>query len=245
MIWSPGHGDRKGEVTMSGTEPWNPLLELLGSTADASDPGRADARRAAIARYGFAVPTEEAIGVLRDQSPDGVVEIGAGTGYWARIAHDAGIDVVAYDIAPAPSVDNRWFAGSARWYHVERADHRAVTQHANRTLLVVWPTKNEVWPVEAIDLYAAAGGRTLVYVGEGPGGQTGDDAFHARLGALTACRQCTYGILDAPCVCAYEAQWSPCAVVELPRWPGCEDDLRVYERLRARRRRWHHREIAR
>jgi hypothetical protein len=55
------------------------------------------------ASYTLSVPTEPALGAIAEASPHGVVEVGAGTGYWARLLHDCGVDVVAYDLAP-PSV---------------------------------------------------------------------------------------------------------------------------------------------
>lgn len=161
------------------------------------------------------------------------------TGRTLHAAHCAGVDVLAFDTAPAPAADNPWFAGSPPWYSVERADHRVVSGYAHRTLLIVWPTKNETWPLETVDLYAAAGGCTVVYVGEGPGGKTGDDAFHSRLGMLGSCRHCTYGLLDVPCVCDYPAQWAVVAQSELPHWPGCDDNLTVHYRRPRRRCRWH------
>src|SRR5262245_54738552 len=190
----------------------------------------ADVRDAAVSRYGFAIPTPEAMELLRAHSPNGIVEIGAGTGYWAMLAARLGVDVRAFDIAPPPSADNPWFAGSAAWYPVERESHHVVSRFPDRTLLIIWPTKNEIWPVETLDLYAASGGKTVAHVGEGPGEKTGDTAFHSRLGELESCLQCVHGIVDAACSCDDPRQWTGVARLELPHWPGCDDDLGIYER---------------
>ncbi len=48
-----------------------------------------------ISRYGFSVPTDEALQLIASVSPQWVVEVGAGTGYWARLLNDVGVDVVA------------------------------------------------------------------------------------------------------------------------------------------------------
>lgn len=181
-------------------------------------------------RYGFAVPSTEATDAVRDASPDGVVEIGAGTGYWAARLNDNGVDVVAFDPHPAPSATSDWFSGSEPCFDVTEADHSVVARHARRSLLLVWPTKDELWPLECVDIYAAAGGTTVLYVGEGPGGRTGGDVFHARLGDMTTCQQCAYGVADAPCICGVTAQWSRVRTVELPHWSGFIDDLHVYRR---------------
>jgi hypothetical protein len=38
--------------------------------------------------YAFALPTDEALGAIAAVSPDGVVELGAGPGFWARLLAD-------------------------------------------------------------------------------------------------------------------------------------------------------------
>jgi hypothetical protein len=173
------------------------------------------------ARYAFAVPTDAAIRAIADHSPAGVVEVGAGTGYWASLLRDAGVDVVA-------SADNKWFHSSTPWFPVEQADESVVDAHARRTLLLVWPTRNEVWPSDAVQRFRDAGGDTVVYVGEGVGGVTGDLSFHRLLGEVDQCLACTYGILDSACVCGIEPQWERTETVPLPHWPGNFDDLHVY-----------------
>lgn len=192
------------------------------------------ARSEAIHRFGFAIPTDAAITALSHASPGGVIEIGAGTGYWAWCAGQLGIEVIAFDLHPAPSPANEWFSGSPQWHLVEPGDHHVVTQHPERTLLMVWPTKNETWPVEALDLYESAGGTCVAYVGEPPRGKTGDDCFHARLGELGGCDHCTYGVLDSPCICSYPPQWTRTTSVSLPTWPGCHDAMHLYHPARAR-----------
>jgi hypothetical protein len=197
--------------------------ELLDAFLAGGDPDEATAR------YAFAVPTDAALDVVAAASPHGVVELGAGTGYWARLLHERGVDVVAYDADPAPSASNRWFAGTVPWFPVEVGTEEVVARHADRTLLLVWPTRDEDWAAAA-ERFHRAGGRTLVYVGEEPGGATGDDRFHALLGALDHCVQCRYGVLDAPCLCGVPHLWERTELVQLPHWPGRSDDLVVHRR---------------
>ena len=187
-------------------------------------------REQAIARFAFAVPDDAALDAIRVASPRGVVEIGAGTGYWAHLLHDHGVDVVAYDPAPAPSPENRWFAESPAWFAVTAADHTSVEAHAERTLLLVWPTRNEDWAADAVGRFAAAGGTTLAYAGEPTGGRTGDDRFHALIGEIDRCWACAYRITTAPCVCGTTPLFERVRTIELPRWTGYDDDLRIYVR---------------
>lgn len=208
----------------------NPLLEAYRRSDGRSGHAGAD-RDALISRYSFAVPTDEALHLIAGQSSEGVVEVGAGTGYWARLLHEKGVDVIAYDLLPPPSPANRWFGGSDVWFPVGDGDETVVERHGDRTLLLVWPTRKEAWAARAAELFHGAGGRRLVFVGEGPGGRTGDDSLHAVLGALDRCWACAYGLVDAPCTCHVRALWRRSASVQLPHWHGMYDDLYVYERL--------------
>jgi hypothetical protein len=207
----------------------NPLLEAFHAAA-ALGPDTDERRTAAISTYGFAIPCEEALDAIERWSPDGVVEIGAGTGYWAGLLHRRGVDVVAFDIEPAPSPRNAWFAGTQPWHPVHPGDHDRVREYPGRTLLLVWPTNNEIWAAAALEAYREAGGRCVVFVGEGPGGRTGDAVFHAMLGELTSCLQCGYRAMREPCICGVEARWRRTETVALPQWPGFADALRVYVR---------------
>jgi len=176
----------------------------------------------------FALPSESVLRAIAEASPHGVVEIGAGTGYWARLLHDRGVDVVAFDVAPPPSVDNPWFAGMTPWYPVRLGDESAVDRHARRTLLLVWPTRNEDWGAAAVERFAEAGGERLAFVGETVGGGTGDDRLHALLGELDRCWSCAYDIQTSPCVCGIRARWRGTDIIELPH--SGDDELRLYVR---------------
>lgn len=207
----------------------NPLLQGHLLAADLDPRGKT--RASLIRRFGFATPTEEALEAIAAASPRGVVELGAGTGYWARLLYERGVDVIAYDVSPPPSSDNQWFAGVTPWYPVAHDDGLVVSEHADRTLLLVWPTRDESWAARAAIEFHEAGGRSLVYVGEGPGGPTGDDELHALLGHYDRCLACAYALADRPCVCGVDQLWELRETVELPHWDGLEDDLRVYKRL--------------
>lgn len=207
--------------------PWNPLLDLHRHRG-----GRASDRDEAIARYGFAVPTDESVAAIADCSPAGVIEIGAGTGYWAELLRDHGVDVIAYDIDPPPSPTNKWFAGTAPWHPVAVGAEDVVSQFPERTLLLVWPTRNETWPADAIELFHQAGGTRLVYIGEGPGGRSGDDRFHALLGTIDHCYACRYNLSDAICTCDTPTLWVKTKSIEIPQWEAFDDRLHVYQAIR-------------
>jgi hypothetical protein len=207
--------------------------------------GRGDPDRDRLVReYSYGIPTEEALDATVAASPSGIVEIGAGTGYWARLLSDRGADVIAYDLWPPPSRRNAYFAGAKTWFPVERGDEHVVARHAERTLLMVWPTWNEAWPGVAAAEFHAAGGQMIVYVGDGPGSVTGDSVLHTLLGEYGPCLACTFGVLDAPCLCGVDPSWQLVKRIALPHWSGSHDTCSLYERRTStvrRSRRWRRR----
>ena len=79
--------------------------------------------------FSFSVPTTEALDVVASLNSGGssgessgnsqggatkIVEVGAGTAYWAMLLQDRGCEVVAYDIAPASTIGagNAFHAGT-------------------------------------------------------------------------------------------------------------------------------------
>ena len=113
--------------------------------------------KADVARtYAWAVPTREAIEAIARRAPR-IVEVGAGSGYWAWLLAQAGVDVVAID--PAPPV--------APWYPVQLGTELDVAWHADRTLFLCWPP----WATDmAFNTLSIHRGDQVVYVGEWHGG---------------------------------------------------------------------------
>jgi len=101
----------------------------------------------------------------------GVVETGAGTGYWAWQLEQAGISVAAYD--PNPPEPGNHFA-RREWTTVLRDDHGASRHHPDRALFLCWPSYSDPWAAQSLACY---GGDMLIYAGEGEGGCTADDEF--------------------------------------------------------------------
>jgi hypothetical protein len=101
----------------------------------------------------------------------GVVEPGAGTGYWAWQMEQAGIDVTAYE--PEEQGLGNHFARRT-WTTLLRDDHSAPKHHPDRALFLSWPSYAEPWAAQSLACY---GGDLLIYCGEGEGGCTADDAF--------------------------------------------------------------------
>lgn len=126
---------------------------------------RANTARDILAQaYAWAVPSTEAIDAIAALGPQ-VVEIGAGTGYWASLLARRGVMVHAYDIRPRP----------LSYHPVQFGTYTAARQHPDATLLLCWPPMGEPMAYCALREFQ---GQHVAYVGEGGGGCTGDDEFH-------------------------------------------------------------------
>lgn len=157
----PGHDQAGGGGSVFG--------EGSGGGGDSSDDERMrSVRRQLVWAFSWAVPSREAIAALVECSP--LVEIGAGTGYWAWLLRQAGADVLAYDRNPeAPP----------HWTRVERGGPEQAGAYPERTLFLCWPPMGEAL---AEDCLAAFRGQRVALIGEvGEGSRTGSAADRARL----------------------------------------------------------------
>jgi hypothetical protein len=155
-------------------------------------------RRHLVWRYSFAVPTLMAFTAIRGLGRD-VVEMGAGTGYWAWLLRKRDVNVVAYDRDPCgPESTNKWFGKPDRdaspevWeqWHASKwrmpkpwiddviADKpTALRAHRDRALMLCWPPmrgKGEDMASESLGYWR---GDSLIYIGEGEGGCTATGDF--------------------------------------------------------------------
>lgn len=164
-----------------------------------------------VARYAFAIPTAPVIEAIAAYSP--LLEIGAGSGYWARCLAAAGADVVAYDIRP-PSEHlpwewqeaNPWFEDT--WFHVMEGDERMAAGYPKRTLFLCWPPDDGIMADQAVRLYLEAGGERIIFVGR---------PFHADGGLINH---------------DIEETLTVCHARPTPSWPGIEEWMIVYHTAR-------------
>lgn len=174
--------------------------------------------------YSWGVPNDAALAcIARCAEATGVVEVGAGTGFWAKALSKRGVDVRAYDAAPVDcaSAHNGHHALSANtppppFTAVLRRDARsAAAAHPRRVLLMCWPPPedDESLPQEArsmaADALGAYKGATVCFVGEGAPGVVADSApphtSPATAGPLF------FSLLAR--------NWTLQTHVPLPRWP--------------------------
>ena len=106
--------------------------------------------------YAWAVTDSAAIKEIVKTSKDmGIIEIGAGTGYWASLLANCGVDVKAYDTGKDINIG---------FYHpVGNAGVKVVEKHKNRALFLCWPPYNTSMAYDCVTEYS---GNTLIYIGE-------------------------------------------------------------------------------
>jgi hypothetical protein len=178
-----------------------PLSLKLDRVDDLVDGFRA--RRELCRKYSFAIPNDEAIACLVRHSP--IVEIGAGTGYWAKLVAEAGGDLRAFD-------NFRWkhLKGQfGRWFPVERGTPETAGEFPDRTLFLCWPPYNTRMAARALIAHAKTGGQKVIVVGESDGGCTANAEFFGRL----------------------EWKYEVTETVDIPQWVGIHDYLTAW-RLR-------------
>lgn len=128
-------------------------------------------RHQLVKTYAWSIPAPNDIawitGLLDGRN---VLEIGAGTGYWAWQLSQAGVDVRAYDVAPG---GNRW-CGTTQYHPVLQGGPDVAAVYGERALFLCWPPYDDSLAADALRAYD---GDLLIHAGEPEGGCTADDEF--------------------------------------------------------------------
>lgn len=153
--------------------------------------------------YAWTITSPESVAFVAEHAGPSVIDPMAGSGYWAYLLGQLGIDVQASDIKPG---DSQWHQ-TGTWVDVASLD--AVTAvsgaHPSRVLLLSWPPYDQAIGASVL---AAFRGDRVVYIGEGEGGCCGDDAMFSLL----------------------EQQWTEVADHRPVQWYGLHDWITVYDR---------------
>ncbi len=107
----------------------------------------------------------------------------AGTGYWAYLLGQLGVDCLAYDEYPPQEslTNNHWHPRAEQFVTVLPGDAVSVTTvrgTKDRTLLLAWPPYSDSIGYLTLDAFR---GDRLIYIGELEGGCCADDKFFAEL----------------------------------------------------------------
>ncbi|MGY1944766.1 hypothetical protein [Nocardia asiatica] len=193
---------------MTGGESENPYWDIVGPCVSTGPAERGERRevnggaskgsaRLAYAQtvlqeaYAYAIPSPETLEWIANVCEGrGVLEIGAGRGYWADQLRRHGVDVLAFDSEPPGQIENVSFRGAAgqkdAWGDVDDlaglAAARQAGEESRRVLFLCWPPGwGDPMSTDALEAFEEAGGDTLIYIGEPRGGKTGTDAFFDKL----------------------------------------------------------------
>lgn len=192
-MYSNNHSILEYKITDDDLRSYNPYLKKLKKIIeDNSGLGRNELadlllseRGDLVSDYSFTIPYHAILEKVASYSP--IVEIGAGSGYWARCLSEMGADVVAYDSFPPGGGSpwdwrsgNPWFDDA--WFGIIRGDESAAALHPDRTLLLAWPLPLNPMAYNALVCYRNAGGRTLIYIGDPHPASSGDEFFYRELG---------------------------------------------------------------
>ncbi len=161
-----------------------------------------------VTEYSFTIPYYEILKKIAACSP--IVEIGAGSGYWARCISEMGGDVIAYDsFPPGEHAPWEWYKGNAwfddSWYNIIQGDESAASAHPERTLFMAWPMPMSTMAYNALYNYKKRGGKKIIYIGNPHPASSGDEHFYELL-------------------FTHKEEEN----IDLYSWPGIEEKLLIY-----------------
>ena len=157
-------------------------------------------RRDMVQEYAWAIPNEEAIQTVAALGD--VVELGAGSGYWAHLIQGAGAKITAWDIHP-PGENKYNF--KQPWMPVHMGSVEVLENSRAQALLLSWPCYLSDFALRALQTFRGA---WLAYVGESQGGCCANDEFFREL----------------------DLGWTLEKTIKIPQWPGIHDRFELWGR---------------
>lgn len=157
--------------------------------------------------YAYAVPTPAAIDAILKYGP--IVEMGAGTGYWASLLKKAGAKVLAYDSVPTDGEgeQNEFHANVPSFCAVAQAGPKVLRKYATHSLFICFPPPDDAMAIDSLRSFT---GQHVIHIGEWEG-FTGSADFESQLFN-------NFDLVER---------------VELPNWQDTCYDLTVWKRRSA------------
>lgn len=103
-----------------------------------------------------------------------VLDVGAGTGYLARILHDKGIDIQAVDSRNGPNTRTQWWEKQL-YFDVKLVDVLDMTEFDTDVVIMTWPCMDTKFSEHVASCLKK--GQILIYQGESKSGCTGTNEF--------------------------------------------------------------------
>jgi hypothetical protein len=159
-----------------------------------------------VRKYCWTIPDPDTVAFVAKHTQGGLVDPIAGTGYWAYLLAQVGVDVVCYDLNPGTALLTNGWHGDDLYAEICAKDcAEAAALHPDRTLFLSWPPHAQDVGARTLMAYK---GKRVIYIGEGHGRGTGDDQMHL--------------ILDT--------DWTEVDSRQPVQWWGQHDRVTVYER---------------
>jgi len=155
-----------------------------------------------VGEYSWAVPNQDAIDIIASCTP--IIEIGAGTGFWAYLIEQAGGVCYAYDDFSWKNCTNARVHFKKIWTNVREGSFEKIKDHPDSTLFLCWPPYRDPLALNCLNTYE---GNTLLYVGERDG-CTGCGEFQALI----------------------DKEWEEINSIQIPQYFGIHDYLMVLKR---------------
>jgi len=137
---------------------------------------------------------DKIVSFLSERDPKlGIIEIGAGTGYIAKLLEDTVLSVDALDIHPtsedvkATQAMNEYHGNTPPFIEVKKGSKLPNVNCKNRALLLCYPPPGSPMAHDTLQTYLQNGGRVLIHIGEWKG-LTGDKRFESLLAREMVCQ---------------------------------------------------------
>lgn len=135
-----------------------------------------EARRDLVRKYAWAIPNQSIIeSIVKFAGDSTIVEVGAGSGYWARLISDFGGNIDCFDN------HDLGFGFHNEYYPVSNEDHTVISSHKvdekNKVLLLIWPPYATNMAEDCVRNALSSGYDKVIYIGESYGGCTANDGF--------------------------------------------------------------------
>ena len=168
--------------------------------------GHYPARDELVKKFAWAIPSNEAVELIAKYSP--IVEMGAGTGYWAMMIEQAGGKVECFDLNP-PLLGKNNYRHKRQCHKIGKGTPLKLRndKFKDHTLFLCWPPCYDNTALHSIKHFK---GHRLIYVGEGSGGCNANDEF--------------FDMLDN--------EWEEQESLDIPQWNAIHDNLTIYKRLK-------------
>ena len=126
-------------------------------------------RRKLTRKYSWAVPNEKALQAITKYTP--LIEIGAGTGFWAMLLKNRGVKIITYDLYP---FKKNLYHNQTQWFPIKKGTPLVLKNYLERNLFLCWPPYNDKMALECLKRFK---GKIIIYIGEKKGGCNAIDKF--------------------------------------------------------------------